>query len=67
MKLNKNVLLILTSIATAAITMFVDDKRYEDIAEQAAEKAVKKMQKEEPKALPQRNRAERRLASRKGH
>lgn len=65
MNYSKYIKLALISLASAAVTLFVDDMRADDIAERAAEKAVKRM-KEEPKALPQKNRAERRLASRKG-
>ena len=59
MNYSKYIKLALISLASAAVTLFVDDMRADDIAERAAEKAVKRMKEE-------KNRAERRLASRKG-
>ena len=62
---NRYVKLVGLSILSAAVTVFVDDLRADDIAERAAEKAVKKLDKKNETPVVYKNRAQRRAERRR--
>ena len=62
---NRYVKLVGLSVLSAAVTVFVDDLRADDIAERAAEKAVKKLDKKNDAPVVYKNRAQRRAERRR--
>ena len=62
---NRYVKLVGLSILSAAVTVFVDDLRADDIAERAAEKAVKKISVKNDAPVVYKNRAQRRAERRR--